>query len=96
MRCFPVSGRINQVANDDEECCRPWKSPRFKVGCSSSGHAFLSDRSASSDDDRLPGVVDCERLRPTLPCHRQSVTVRELEGENPFNWIIELFDSLLQ
>lgn len=22
MRCFPVSTRINQVANDDEECCR--------------------------------------------------------------------------
>jgi len=23
MRCFPVSGRINHVANDDEECSRP-------------------------------------------------------------------------
>ncbi len=23
MRCFPVSTRINQVANDDEECSRP-------------------------------------------------------------------------
>jgi hypothetical protein len=22
MRCFPVSARINHVANDDEECCR--------------------------------------------------------------------------
>lgn len=23
MRCYPVSTRINQVANDDEECSRP-------------------------------------------------------------------------
>lgn len=23
MRCYPVSSRINHVANDDEECCRP-------------------------------------------------------------------------
>jgi hypothetical protein len=23
MRCYPVSTRINQVANDDEECCIP-------------------------------------------------------------------------
>jgi putative SOS response-associated peptidase YedK len=23
MRCYPTSTRINQVANDDEECCRP-------------------------------------------------------------------------
>jgi hypothetical protein len=23
MRCYPVSARINRVANDDEECCRP-------------------------------------------------------------------------
>ncbi len=23
MRCFPVSSRINQVANDDPECCAP-------------------------------------------------------------------------
>lgn len=23
MRCFPVSTRINYVASDDEECCRP-------------------------------------------------------------------------
>jgi putative SOS response-associated peptidase YedK len=23
MRCYPVSNRINYVANDDEECCRP-------------------------------------------------------------------------
>ena len=22
MRCYPVSTRINYVANDDEECCR--------------------------------------------------------------------------
>lgn len=23
MRCYPVSARINRVANDDEECSRP-------------------------------------------------------------------------
>jgi putative SOS response-associated peptidase YedK len=23
MRCYPVSTRINHVANDDEECCVP-------------------------------------------------------------------------
>jgi putative SOS response-associated peptidase YedK len=23
MRCYPVSTRINHVANDDEECSRP-------------------------------------------------------------------------
>ena len=23
MRCYPVSDRLNHVANDDEECCRP-------------------------------------------------------------------------
>jgi len=23
MRCYPVSTRINRVANDDEECLRP-------------------------------------------------------------------------
>jgi putative SOS response-associated peptidase YedK len=23
MRCYPVSTRVNQVANDDEECSRP-------------------------------------------------------------------------
>jgi putative SOS response-associated peptidase YedK len=23
MRCYPVSPRINSVANDDEECSRP-------------------------------------------------------------------------
>jgi putative SOS response-associated peptidase YedK len=23
MRCYPVSNRINHVANDDEECSRP-------------------------------------------------------------------------
>ena len=26
MRCFPVSTRINHVANDDEECCQPVES----------------------------------------------------------------------
>ena len=23
MRCYPVSNRVNHVANDDEECSRP-------------------------------------------------------------------------
>jgi putative SOS response-associated peptidase YedK len=23
MRCYPVSTRVNQVANDDEECSKP-------------------------------------------------------------------------
>ncbi len=23
MRCYPVSSRVNHVANDDEECSRP-------------------------------------------------------------------------
>lgn len=23
MRCYPVSGRVNHVANDDEECSKP-------------------------------------------------------------------------
>ena len=23
VRCYPVSTRVNQVANDDEECSRP-------------------------------------------------------------------------
>lgn len=23
MRCYPVGTRLNHVANDDEECCRP-------------------------------------------------------------------------
>jgi putative SOS response-associated peptidase YedK len=23
MRCYPVSARVNQVANDDAECCAP-------------------------------------------------------------------------
>ena len=53
-------------------------------------------RSALSDDDRLPGVVNSERLRPILSCDGQSVTVRELESENTFGWIIELFNGLLQ
>jgi putative SOS response-associated peptidase YedK len=25
MRCYPVSSRVNQVVNDDEECCAPVK-----------------------------------------------------------------------
>jgi putative SOS response-associated peptidase YedK len=23
IQCYPISTRINHVANDDEECCRP-------------------------------------------------------------------------
>jgi hypothetical protein len=36
MRCYPISTRINSVANDDEECCRLWNSPRFRIVCSCS------------------------------------------------------------
>ena len=28
MRCYPVSTRVNHVANDDEECSRPVESPQ--------------------------------------------------------------------
>ena len=31
MRRYPVSARINHVANDDEECTAPWNSPRFRI-----------------------------------------------------------------
>jgi len=35
MRCYPVSTRINHVANDDEECCAPvWCLPGFRILCS--------------------------------------------------------------
>jgi len=34
MRCYPVSTRINSVANDDEGCSAAVKSLRLKVGCS--------------------------------------------------------------
>lgn len=27
MRCYPVSSRINQVANDDESCAAPAELP---------------------------------------------------------------------
>jgi putative SOS response-associated peptidase YedK len=30
MRCFPVSTRINHVANDDEECSRPVELARIQ------------------------------------------------------------------
>jgi putative SOS response-associated peptidase YedK len=32
MRCFPVSTRINHVANDDEECSRPVELSRMQPG----------------------------------------------------------------
>lgn len=28
MRCYPVSTRINHVANDDAECCHPMPIPK--------------------------------------------------------------------
>lgn len=28
MRCFPVSSRVNNVGNDDEECSRPTEIAR--------------------------------------------------------------------
>jgi putative SOS response-associated peptidase YedK len=30
MRCFPISTRINNVANDDEECSRPMELPELQ------------------------------------------------------------------
>ena len=30
MRCYPVSTRINHVANDDEECSRPTETPKVQ------------------------------------------------------------------
>jgi len=30
MRCYPVSTRINHVANDDEECSRPMEQARIQ------------------------------------------------------------------
>jgi len=30
MRCFPVSTRINHVANDDQECCAPVEPPELQ------------------------------------------------------------------
>jgi len=30
MRCFPVSTRLNHVANDDEECSRPTETPKVQ------------------------------------------------------------------
>ena len=32
MRCFPVSTRINHVANDDEECSRPVEMAEIQNG----------------------------------------------------------------
>ena len=36
MRCYPVSTRINRVANNAENVKRPQNSQRFSVGCSRS------------------------------------------------------------
>ena len=36
MRCFPVSTRINHVANDDEGCSRPVEVAPFRIDCSRS------------------------------------------------------------
>ena len=30
MRCYPVSARANQVANDDVECCRRLERPNVQ------------------------------------------------------------------
>src|SRR5262249_17601680 len=30
MRCYPVSTRVNRVANDDEGCCRPAEIPEIQ------------------------------------------------------------------
>jgi putative SOS response-associated peptidase YedK len=32
MRCYPVSSRVNHVANDDEECSRPAEPTETQVG----------------------------------------------------------------
>jgi putative SOS response-associated peptidase YedK len=32
MRCYPISTRINLVANDDEECCRPVELSEVQAG----------------------------------------------------------------
>jgi putative SOS response-associated peptidase YedK len=32
MRCYPVSTRINRVANDDEESSHPWSLQTLRVG----------------------------------------------------------------
>src|ERR1700693_6004689 len=36
MRCYPISTRINHVANDDAECSRPWSLLRLKLASSCS------------------------------------------------------------
>jgi putative SOS response-associated peptidase YedK len=41
MRYYPVSTRINHVANDHEKCSAPWNSRRFRIGSSSSGTVRL-------------------------------------------------------
>ena len=38
MRCYPVSTRINHVANDDEECSDLWNSRKFRIGSFVAGH----------------------------------------------------------
>jgi hypothetical protein len=49
MRSYPVSTRINHVANDDEDCVVPWNSPRFRIGFSPSRDSpLLNDVAKSS------------------------------------------------
>ena len=42
MRCYPVSTRINHVANDDEDAPHPWSLQKLKVGCSRSRSVELA------------------------------------------------------
>jgi hypothetical protein len=37
MRFYPISIRINHVANDDEECSRPVDLPKFSTVSSGKG-----------------------------------------------------------
>jgi hypothetical protein len=43
MRCYPVSTRINSVANDDEGCSVPWKLTEFSPLCFPSGLSVCRD-----------------------------------------------------
>jgi len=37
MRCYPVSSRVNHVANDDEECSRPVEAREEQCGLFADG-----------------------------------------------------------
>ena len=51
MRCFPISTRINHVANDDEECSAPVELA-FRIG------SFRSqDRAVSFGNYALAGLA---------------------------------------